>query len=65
MIFEIRKATANDILQISGLITESVRALGKGYYSEEQIELSSGSVFGVDVELIADEIGRASCRERV
>ena len=54
MIFEIRKATANDILQISELITESVRALGKGYYSEEQIELSLGSVFGVDFELIAD-----------
>ncbi len=54
MAFNIRNATTDDIAEISVLIAESVRGLGKGYYSDEQIELSIASVFGVDVELIAD-----------
>lgn len=54
MTFEIRRANADDISAISTLIAESVRGLGKGYYTGEQIELSINSVFGVDVELIAD-----------
>ncbi len=55
MTFEIRKADASDISDISALIAESVRGHGKGYYSDEKIELSIGSVFGVDTELIADD----------
>lgn len=54
MEFNIRKATADDIDELSGLIAASVRGLAKGIYDERQIELSIKSVFGVDTELIAD-----------
>lgn len=55
MSFTLRKATADDVGKIAELIAASVRGLAKGFYSEEQIELSIRSVFGVDDQLIADE----------
>ena len=55
MTFELRKATVNEIAEISVLISESVRGLSKNYYDDKQIELSVKSVFGVDRELIEDE----------
>jgi len=54
MSFVLRKATVADLAEISLLITDSVRGLGKGYYDDRQIELSIKSVFGVDRELIED-----------
>src|SRR5215470_4403791 len=55
MTFSLRKATTNDIGKISFLISESVRGISKDYYNDQQIDLSVGSVFGVDRELIEDE----------
>jgi len=55
MAFSLRKATIDDVDEISILIAESVRGLSKTYYDPQQVELSIGSVFGVDRELIEDE----------
>jgi N-acetylglutamate synthase-like GNAT family acetyltransferase len=55
MTFALRKATINDIDEVSKLISESIRGLGQQYYDQRQIELSVRSVFGVDRELIEDE----------
>lgn len=54
MKFQLRLASANDDKPIRGLIADSVRGLAKGIYSDAQIELSIGSVFGVDHQLIED-----------
>jgi len=54
MTFVLRKATVDDIDEMSVLIAESVRGLSQGYYDSRQIELSVKSVFGVDRELIDD-----------
>jgi GNAT superfamily N-acetyltransferase len=54
MSFTLRKATMSDREEIAGLIAESVRGLSSEDYNERQIELSVGSVFGVDTELIED-----------
>jgi GNAT superfamily N-acetyltransferase len=54
MTFTLRKATVNEIEEISILISESVRGLSKGYYNDKQIKLSIKSVFGVDRDLIED-----------
>ncbi|CAN5369979.1 GNAT family N-acetyltransferase [soil metagenome] len=54
MAFKLRKALMNDVPAIKALIRESVRGLSRDVYSERQIELSIESVFGVDVDLIAD-----------
>lgn len=43
-----------DIADIGALISESVRGLGRPYYSDRQIEFSIRSVFGVDTDLITD-----------
>jgi GNAT superfamily N-acetyltransferase len=50
----IRKAVLEDIPVLEALIPESVRVLGAGYYTPEQIEGSLGMVFGVDSQLIRD-----------
>jgi GNAT superfamily N-acetyltransferase len=55
MAFTLRKAVAADVGRIAELIAVSVRGLAKGIYSEEQIEHSIRSVFGVDDQLIVDE----------
>jgi N-acetylglutamate synthase-like GNAT family acetyltransferase len=54
MEFQLRLATTNDVEAIRELIADSVRGLAKGIYSPAQIELSIGSVFGVDHQLIED-----------
>lgn len=55
MTYSIRKATPGDKTAIEELIKESVRGLSRDDYDARQIELSIATVFGVDVELIADE----------
>lgn len=55
MQFTLRKATSTDASAIEKLIGESVRGLAKGIYTEKEIELSIGTVFGVDTQLIDDE----------
>lgn len=54
MEFQIRLAIPTDVEPIRELIADSVRGLAKGIYSDAQIELSIGSVFGVDRQLIED-----------
>ena len=54
MSFVLRRATESDQPEIEALIAESVRGLSADEYSPRQIELSIRSVFGVDVDLIAD-----------
>lgn len=55
MSWRIRKAELSDRDEIAVLIAESVRGLSSDVYSEEQIELSIKTVFGVDDDLINDE----------
>lgn len=50
----IRRAGPEDIPAISLLIPESVRALSARHYTDEQVALALGSVFGVDTQLILD-----------
>lgn len=54
MEFQLRLASTTDVEAIRELIADSVRGLAKGIYSDSQIELSIGSVFGVDHQLIED-----------
>lgn len=54
MEFSLRVAGKQDADAIGELIADSVRGLAKGIYSDEQIELSLQTVFGVDHQLIAD-----------
>jgi len=43
-----------DVGSLRPLIMASVRGLAKGFYNDEQIELSVRTVFGVDEQLIED-----------
>jgi GNAT superfamily N-acetyltransferase len=52
--FRIRLAAPADLPALHALIPASVRALGAGYYTPEQIESSIRHVFGPDTQLIAD-----------
>lgn len=54
MDFKLRKAKPDDQAEIADLIAESVKGLSREGYTARQIELSIKSVFGVDVDLIAD-----------
>ena len=54
MNFLLRKATLHDQTAIERLIAASVRGLSHADYTARQIELSIGTVFGVDTELIQD-----------
>ena len=47
-------ATMDQIPDIVELIAESVRGLGRSYYSEDQIEAALKSAWGVDTQLILD-----------
>ena len=49
-----RLATPADIPTLDALIAASVRGLGAGYYTPEQIESGLRYIFGVDSQLIAD-----------
>lgn len=55
MLNEMRVATAADIPSLQSLIEESVRVLGRGYYTAEQSEAALTHVFGIDTQLILDE----------
>jgi GNAT superfamily N-acetyltransferase len=54
MTIHLRHATRDDIPALELLISESVRELSKGYYSEKQIESALIHIFGVDTQLIDD-----------
>jgi GNAT superfamily N-acetyltransferase len=51
---ELRAATPDDIPALRALIDASVRGLGTGFYTPEQIDASLRHMFGVDTQLIAD-----------
>ena len=50
----IRRATMADASDISKLIAESARALGKSDYSDDVIEAALNSAWGLDTQLIED-----------
>ncbi len=52
---QIRTAQLHEVAALTELIARSVRALGAGFYTSRQIELSLIHVFGVDTQLIHDQ----------
>ncbi|HEY6516937.1 MAG TPA: GNAT family N-acetyltransferase [Steroidobacteraceae bacterium] len=54
MTWHLRQATAADSAEIQELIARSIRALGAGDYSTEQIEGALRGAFGLDSQLISD-----------
>ena len=54
MTVTIRRATMADALDISKLIAESARELGRSDYSDDVIEAALKSAWGLDTQLIAD-----------
>ena len=54
MDYELRKATLDDQPILQRLIARSIRALGAGDYSQEQIDAALRGAFGVDSGLIHD-----------
>lgn len=54
MDYILRKATLEDRAAIEQLIIESARSLSREHYSEQQIEATIATVFGVDTNLIVD-----------
>lgn len=54
MTVTIRRATMTDALDISKLIAESARELGRSDYSVDVIEAALKSAWGLDTQLIAD-----------
>lgn len=54
MDYELRKATPDDQPVLQRLIARSIRALGAGDYSQEQIDAALRGAFGVDSGLIQD-----------
>jgi GNAT superfamily N-acetyltransferase len=54
MAWHLRPATPADSIAIRRLIAASIRALGAGDYSAEQIEGALQGAFGLDTQLIAD-----------
>ncbi len=55
MAVEIRLATVEDIPALKLLIPESVRGLGVGYYTPQQIESGIRYIFGIDSQLVQDQ----------
>src|SRR5512146_220388 len=54
MSWHLRRATAADSARIRDLIARSIRSLGAGDYSAQQIEGALEGTFGLDSQLIAD-----------
>ena len=54
MNYQLRKATLDDQPVLQQLIARSIRALGAGDYSQEQIDAALRGAFGVDSGLIRD-----------
>ena len=55
MNYQVRNATPADEPALRELIARSIRALGAGDYSPDQIEAALKGAFGVDTALIRDE----------
>jgi hypothetical protein len=53
--YKFRTATLDDIPALQQMIGESLRALGKGYYTDAELDGSIGFLFGPDTVLIHDE----------
>lgn len=53
--FAFRVATLADIPALQQMIGDSLRALGKGYYTEAELDGSIGYLFGPDSVLIHDQ----------
>jgi hypothetical protein len=53
--YTFRNATIDDIPALQQTIGDSLRALGKGYYTQAQLDGSIGYLFGPDTALIHDE----------
>src|ERR1700722_7315669 len=54
MTYRLRPATLADEIELRDLIARSIRALGMGDYSSDQIEAALLGAFGVDTNLIRD-----------
>src|SRR5262245_37953418 len=54
MMITIRRATMADASDISNLIAESARELGRSDYSDEVIEAALRSAWGLDTQLVED-----------
>ncbi len=50
----LRPAVPADVPALEALIAASARALGRGYYTDEETEAAIAHVFGVDSALVAD-----------
>ncbi|KAG9198312.1 hypothetical protein G6514_010282 [Epicoccum nigrum] len=53
--YAFRPATVEDIPALQQMIGESLRALGKGYYTDAELDGSIGYLFGPDTVLIHDQ----------
>lgn len=53
--YEFRVATPADIPALQQMIGNSLRALGKGYYTQAELDGSIGYLFGPDSVLIHDQ----------
>lgn len=53
--YAFRPATVEDIPGLQQMIGESLRALGKGYYTDAELDGSIGYLFGPDTVLIRDQ----------
>jgi hypothetical protein len=53
--YAFRPATLEDIPALQQMIGESLRALGKGYYTDAELDGSIGYLFGPDTVLIHDQ----------
>jgi hypothetical protein len=53
--FTFRNATTDDIPALQQMISDSLRALGIGYYTEAELDGSIGYLFGPDTVLIHDQ----------
>jgi GNAT superfamily N-acetyltransferase len=52
--FSLRSASLDDVPALASLIAASARALGRGDYTETQVEAALEGTWGVDTELIRD-----------
>jgi GNAT superfamily N-acetyltransferase len=55
MSYRIRQATLQDQPVLNGLMARSIRELGAGDYTPEQIDAALRGAFGIDTALIKDE----------
>lgn len=53
--YAFRPATLDDVPALQSMIASSLRALGKGYYTDSELDGSIGFLFGPDTVLIRDQ----------